>query len=327
MRNLLTSLVRFFVLGAFLAACAQPASDASDAGGAASDAGKPISADADQPKPADAAQAGATGAGGAGGQGQGGDAGSTGGGPGTGGAPDAAVTLPPANASFDYQIGGPYTPPSGVKVVSRDREAPIASGLYNICYVNGFQAQPQDESWWLSKHPQLVLKDASGAPVKDTEWNELIFDTRTESSRSQLVAIVGGWIEKCAQDGFDAVEIDNLDSYGRSKGLLTQEQNVAFMALLSKKAHAHGLAAAQKNSTDLVGRRAQMGTDFAVAEECNRYDECDVYRNAYGDRVFVIEYRKADFDKGCKAHPGLSIVLRDLGVSPAGAAGYVFEGC
>ncbi|WP_137022962.1 endo alpha-1,4 polygalactosaminidase, partial [Streptomyces albus] len=51
------------------------------------------------------------------------------------------VTLPPAHADFDYQIGGAYTPPKGVKAVSRDHTAKPADGLYNICYVNAFQAQ------------------------------------------------------------------------------------------------------------------------------------------------------------------------------------------
>ena len=32
----------------------------------------------------------------------------------------AAVAPPPANARFDYQIGEPYKPPRGVRVVSRD---------------------------------------------------------------------------------------------------------------------------------------------------------------------------------------------------------------
>src|SRR5262245_46420773 len=58
----------------------------------------------------------------------------------------AAVALPPAHAKFDYQIGGAYAPPSGVRVVSRDHDAQPASGLYNICYVNAFQAQPGTES-------------------------------------------------------------------------------------------------------------------------------------------------------------------------------------
>jgi hypothetical protein len=65
-------------------------------------------------------------------------------------------------------------------------------------------------------------------------------------------------------------------------------------------------------SLGVLERVPDMQTDFAVAEECNRWGECDDYRTVYGDRVFVIEYRQQDFDAGCSAYPGLSIVLRDL---------------
>ena len=76
--------------------------------------------------------------------------------------PDAgaavAFTLPPVNAKFDYQIGGPYTPPSGVQVVSRDRTAAPAAGLYNICYINAFQVQPDEVTWWQQNHDDLLLQ-------------------------------------------------------------------------------------------------------------------------------------------------------------------------
>src|SRR4051812_11036407 len=62
----------------------------------------------------------------------------------------SAVVPPPPNAGFDYQIGGPYTPPAGVRIVTRAHETKSpAPGLYNVCYSNGFQAQSEDESWWL----------------------------------------------------------------------------------------------------------------------------------------------------------------------------------
>ncbi|UJR83246.1 endo alpha-1,4 polygalactosaminidase [Sandaracinus amylolyticus] len=235
--------------------------------------------------------------------------------------------LPPANAGFDYQLGGAYSPPDGVQIVSRDRTESPAAGIYNLCYVNGFQAQPDASEWWLAEHPDLVLRDAGGDPVIDRDWDEMLLDTRTPEKRAALAEIVGGWIEQCADDGFDAIEIDNLDSYARSEGLLTQDQAVAFMRLLSDVAHARGLAIAQKNSTELLARRAEMGTDFAVAEECNRYDECGDYVDAYGDGVLVIEYRRADFDTGCADFPDLSIVLRDLDLVPLGTAGYVRDDC
>lgn len=241
--------------------------------------------------------------------------------------PPRALRLPPANGSLDYQLGGPYGPPPGVEIVSRDRTASPAPGLYNICYVNGFQTQPGEEPFWLEDHPTLVLRDSSGAPVIDPDWDEMLLDVTTPAKRAELAAVVGDWIAGCALAGFDAVEIDNLDTYSRSGGLIDQEDAVAFMRLLSDRAHAEGIAIAQKNSGEIVDRRAEMGTDFAVVEECNRYSECDVFTGAYGDRVLIIEYRRADFDRGCAAYPELSIVLRDLNLTTPGDGAYVYDGC
>jgi hypothetical protein len=242
-------------------------------------------------------------------------------------APMNSVRLPTANVSIDYQLGGAYDPPSGVTWVSRDRNAPIAPGLYNVCYVNGFQIQPDEEAFWTGDHPDLILRDASGDPVIDPDWDEMLIDVSTPEKRTAIAAIVGGWIEGCARDGFDAIEIDNLDTYARSGGRLSEDDNVAMMRAFSDRAHALGLAIAQKNSAEIVGRRDELGTDFVVAEECNRYDECDVYTDAYGDLVFVIEYRRVDFDRGCTDHPGLSIVLRDLNLVTPSAGAYVYSGC
>ena len=247
---------------------------------------------------------------------------------GTGGSTSTLVyQLPTANAGFDYQIGGAYTPPPGVQVVSRDRNSAPAAGLYNICYVNGFQVQPDEGDFWRTQHPDLLLRDSAGNVVVDIDWDEALLDTSTPAKRTALASVIGAWITKCASDGFNAVEVDNLDSYSRSIGLLTQANNVAMMALLSATAHANGLALAQKNSTELLGNVAEMGTDFAIAEECNRYDECADYQAVYGNLVFDVEYQSQDFQKGCTDHPELSIVLRDPNVSPAGLPGYVYQGC
>jgi len=239
----------------------------------------------------------------------------------------ATIVLPPMNAGLDYQLGGPYAPPSGVTIVSRDRNAPIAAGLYNVCYVNGFQIQPDEEAFWMAEHADLILRDSAGAPVIDADWDEMLIDVSTAAKRAAVAEIVGGWIRGCAAAGFDAVEIDNLDSYARSGGLLNEDNAVATMRLFADAAHAAGLAAAQKNSAELVSRRAAMGTDFVVAEECNRYAECDVYTASYGDLVLVVEYRRVDFSAGCAAFPNLSIVLRDLDLVTPSSGAYVFDGC
>lgn len=244
-----------------------------------------------------------------------------------GSGPSGEVVLPAANAGFDYQIGGGYDPPDGVTIVSRDRSDTPAAGIYNICYVNGFQAQPSEKDFWLNDHPDLVLRDAQGEPVIDPDWDEMLLDTSTEEKRSALADIVGGWIQGCADAGFDAVEIDNLDTYSRSGELLSEANNVAFMKLLSDIGHQAGLAMGQKNSAEILGSAGEMGTDFAVAEECNHWDECGAYQATYGDLVFVIEYSDEDFAKGCQDFPELSIVRRDVDVTTPGSGTYKYEGC
>lgn len=239
----------------------------------------------------------------------------------------AQVELPPVDGGLDYQLGGAYEPPAGVLIVSRDRNEAPARGLYNICYVNGYQAQPDENDFWLDEHPDLVLRDNNGDPVIDPDWDEMLLDTSTEEKRIALAAIVGDWIVGCGAAGYQAVEIDNLDTYSRSDGLLTQDNNVGFMALLSAAAHDAGMAIAQKNSTEILDRAAEMGTDFAVAEECSTYDECGDYVGTYGDAVLMIEYQQGDFDAGCADYPGHSIVLRDLYLTTPGDGEYLYDAC
>ncbi|MFF9765723.1 endo alpha-1,4 polygalactosaminidase [Streptomyces sp. NPDC053086] len=231
------------------------------------------------------------------------------------------VRLPPRGAGFDYQIGGGYPPPAGVRIVSRDRSDSPAPGLYNICYVNAFQAQPAERSSWPA---DLLLRDARGRVVIDEDWNEPLLDIRTPARRERVARRVNRWIDGCADKGFDAVEPDNYDSYTRSHRLLTTADATAFMTLLSRHAHARHLAIAQKNTAELAGRRERAGLDFAVAEECGQYDECEVYAKAFDDRVVDIEYTDRGL-RAARAHWGarLSIVRRDRNVSTPGSAAYV----
>ncbi len=238
------------------------------------------------------------------------------------------LVLPEANAAFDYQLGGAYDPPAGVQIVSRDRGDAPAPGLYGICYVNGFQTQPGEAGFWLDDHPELVLRDTNGDPVIDPDWpDEMLLDITTDANRTAIAAIVGGWIDGCAAAGYAAVEIDNLDTYSRSSGRIATTDAIATAALFSARAHANGLAIAQKNSLEIIDHHDEMGFDFAVAEECDAFDECDGYTAAYGDRVFVIEYDDASFATGCADFPQLSIVRRDRELTMPGDVAYVFDGC
>ncbi|MGY1439056.1 endo alpha-1,4 polygalactosaminidase [Streptomyces reniochalinae] len=238
------------------------------------------------------------------------------------------VRRPPVRAGFDYQIGGGYRPAAGVRVVSRDRGDRPQSGQYNVCYVNAFQAQPDALDWWQEHHPRLLLRTESGEPVLDREWDEALFDLSTSERREALARIVGRWIDGCADSGFQAVELDNLDSYERSGGRLGHADNAAFAALLTRRAHRSGLAAGQKNAAELLPRRARMGFDFAVTEECGQYDECEQYAAAYDDRVLDVEYGAKGLAAACRTWGDqVSIVRRDLDVLPEGQEGHVSERC
>jgi hypothetical protein len=237
----------------------------------------------------------------------------------------AAVPLPPAGAPFDYQIGGGYAPPNGVEVVSRDHGDEPAPGLYNICYVNAFQAQPDTEDEW----GDLLLRDANGEVVYDEDWGEALLDLRTAAKRTRIAARVNAWIDECADKGFQAVEPDNYDTFTRAPdGLLTAGQAQAFVKLLSAHAHQVGLAIAQKNTVELPGARVANGLDFAVAEECGYWAECGDYVEAFGDNVIVIEYTGEGLAAACDGWGDrLSVVRRDVDVSTPDSDDYLHQTC
>ena len=63
----------------------------------------------------------------------------------------------------------------------------------------------------------------------------------------------------------------------------------------------------------------RIGYDFAVSEECGRYDECQRYVDDFGDQVLMIEYRAQDFAETCTAFGATHAVeLRDRDLTPSG---------
>lgn len=238
------------------------------------------------------------------------------------------VTLPPETGEFDYQLGGDYAPSSGVSVLTRDSTGAPAKGVYSICYINGFQTQP-GVSWPAS----LVVHTADGKPLVDPGWpDEQLIDTSTAAKRAAAAARQEKTITMCADKGFQAVELDNLDSWTRSKGALDQADAVAFAKLLVTAAHDKGLAASQKNATDLtrIGKET-IGFDFVTAEECDRYDECGAFTKVYGRHVLDIEYTddlRGSFSDVC-ARPATprQTVLRDRDLVTPGDESYAFQQC
>lgn len=241
------------------------------------------------------------------------------------------VTLPPTAAVADYQLGGAYPPAANVEIVTRDRTDKPVKGRYSICYVNAFQTQPDELSWWKRHHPELLLRNPkTDRLVNDPGWpDEVLLDIRTKATREAASKVVGAWFDRCAADGYQAIEPDNLDSWTRSRKYLTKREAIDYARRLVGRAHAAGLAIAQKNTPELSTKG--VGFDFAVAEECEQYRECSDYTKTYGDKVIEIEYTdngQAAFDRACKACGSeVSILLRDRDVVPVGTNGYVYRTC
>lgn len=228
----------------------------------------------------------------------------------------------PAGDGFDYQLGGAYDPPDGVGIVVRDRAAEPAAGLYSICYVNAFQTQPAELGDWPD---ELILRDRDGAVVVDPDWpDEALLDLSAPARRDTVVDIVGAWIRQCADDGFDAVEFDNLDSFVRSRGAFGLDEAIDVAARLVEIAHDSGLAAGQKNAPEHARElRDRAGFDFAISEECAAFDECTAYAEVYGAAVLDIEYTDV-----CSGGPAPEqTILRDRALTTPGHPGYVFEPC
>lgn len=272
--------------------------------------------------------------------------------------PSSGFTLPAPNGKWDYQIGGPYTPPSGVVTVSRDRTVAPVSGLYNICYVNLMQTQPDESgqsttnppygttAWWLKNHPNVVLKNAQGQPIIDPDWDEVVFDVRTPAQRSELASVQKPWIQACKDAGYQAIEPDNIDAEVRSSGYLTHSDVRAYLQDIVVYTHSIGLAIGQKNaigedSPDPEKREWRLdgptfvttvspaqGFDFAIAEECGQFNECDVYAAMYPGRVQVVEYKAAGYTKACNGfRTTLSVIRRNVKVTAPGTSGYVYQEC
>jgi hypothetical protein len=108
--------------------------------------------------------------------------------------------------------------------------------------------------------------------------------------------------------------------------------NLAFAALLIARAHRLGLAIAQKNAAQVAPAGRRLGFDFAIAEECQPYNECDAYTRAYRREVIEIEYPdnggKPNFAAACRARGSqISVVYRDRDVAPARQPSFVEQGC
>jgi hypothetical protein len=90
----------------------------------------------------------------------------------------------------------------------------------------------------------------------------------------------------------DAVDPDNVDGYSNNTGFdLTYQDGINYLTKLSQLAHEKGLAIGLKNNIEQISALSPI-FDFAVNEECAKYNECE-YLEGFTKKdkaVFWIEY-------------------------------------
>jgi len=135
-------------------------------------------------------------------------------------------------------------------------------------------------------------------------------------------------------DGFDAVEVDNLDTWTRFTAI-DESGAHALAASYVERAHAAGLSIGQKNAAEVAQfAHDTLGFDFAVTEECAVWDECGAYTSVYGRYLLQIEYPDAltsaglTFDDVCARTDRAPLpILRDRDLVPPDDADCVYASC
>lgn len=201
----------------------------------------------------------------------------------------AGVWAPAVGAAWQWQLEGPLDTSVDVPVYDVDAfDTPAstvaalkAAGRRVICYVSvgTFEEWRPDAG----SFPPQVLGEPNGWPGE--RWLDI-----------RALDVIGPIIERrfdlCAAKGFDAVEPDNVDGYANATGFpLTADDQLRFNRWVAAAAHARGLGVALKNDVEQAG--ALVGDfDFAINEECARYDECELLRPFLdaGKAVLHVEY-------------------------------------
>jgi hypothetical protein len=185
----------------------------------------------------------------------------------------------------------------GARSTAEDVARLHAAGRYVVCYVN--VGAIEDFRLDAGAFPGHLIGKPNGWPGE--RW----LDIRQPAA---LDPVLAARFDDCAGKDFDAVEPDNVDGYANDTGFpLTAADQLRFNRHIAALAHARGLAVALKNDADQVtGLVADF--DFAIVEECVRYQECDQYLpfiNA-GKPVFAAEY-DTDLDTMCATTAALRL--------------------
>jgi hypothetical protein len=222
---------------------------------------------------------------------------------------------PQAGDSFQWQLTG-YPPDLSVDAETYDLDlfdVPDAAieelhdrGVTVACY---FSAGTYED---FREDAEGFPEDTRGEPLPDFS-DERWLDVRRIDD---LAPVIEARLDRCAERGFDAVELDNVDAYANESGFpLTADDQLAFNRWLADESRERGLAPGLKGTVELAPQLVD-DFDWALVEQCIQYEECDGFQPFVdaGKAVFVVEY-EGTREEVCGAAAdleGMTVVLADL---------------
>ncbi len=221
--------------------------------------------------------------------------------------PEAELVPPPGPISA-IDLDGGETLPATVDALHQ-------RGIRALCYVNAGAW----EEWRpdAGDYPDAIIGRAY------PDWpGERFVDIRALTVLGPILEVR---LDRCAALGFDAIELDNIDTMHAETGfMLTENDQLVFNRWLAGEAHDRGLAIFQKNIPELAADLVDT-YDGAVTEDCAADGWCDdmaPYPDA-NKPVLAIEYSDVtdpgEFAAMCadRALGQLSLILknRDLDAS------------
>jgi Glycoside-hydrolase family GH114 len=251
--------------------------------------------------------AGSTGAAGTGTAGTAGGAGSTG----AAGSTPGAHWMPKSGTTWQWQLTGTIDTTVDVQMYDIDLfessttliKSLQTAGRAVVCYFSAGSYEPdRPDSAALMKTG--LGKTLDGWPAE--KW----LDIRSAAVRQ----IMQARLDTAKSKGCDGVEPDNVDGFDNDNGLgLTKQDQLDYNTFLATEGHARGLSVGLKNALALV-TALQPSFDWALNEECLKYDECDglapfVKANK---AVFHCEYAKSTTGICDKNPAGFSTIVKDL---------------
>ncbi|OUM66352.1 glycoside hydrolase family 114 protein, partial [Piromyces sp. E2] len=202
---------------------------------------------------------------------------------------------PKAGLTWNYVLGNDVdVSKEKAQVVDMDINKSIETinklhkaGKKVICYFSGGTIEDfRDDADQFTKVPGLVKNTFEDWP--EERW----LDYRIEA----IKPLIEARMKKAVSKNCDGIEVDNLDGYQMDevktwKKPLTRNDAITYAKWLATTAHKLNISIGLKNTLGIIDEVGDY-FDFAINEECVKYNECKRYKNFISKNkpVFGVTY-------------------------------------